>query len=126
MAKDLTQIAQTLQVAGRSAGFMQLRDLLLTNAAELKTEGISLQGLVKMVLEVDRHAMAAEMMSLKTAKGDTPPEWMDYQKYLRGDMSLEEYLSTKPGVKAPVVPDETPTEEQANGNEKRARKAKRF
>lgn len=127
MAKDLTGIAQTLQEKGRTAGFMELRDLLLTQAGALREDGIHLQSIVKMVLEVDRHAMAAELLALKSSKGEAPPEWNEYQKYLRGEITLEEYLSTKPGVKAPQSTDETPNDEQSDGKEqKRPRKATRL
>lgn len=90
---------------------MELRDLLLTQAAQLIQDGISLPSLVKMVLEVDRHAMAAEMMLLKVKAGETPNEWSAYQKYLSGEITLEEYLRNKPGLDvkmrpAPEAPDE--------------------
>lgn len=123
MAKAVSEIVQTLKEAGRSAGFSELRDLLLTEAAALKQDGIGLPTLVKMVLEIDRHAMAAEMMAAKLKGGEAPTEWTSYQQYLSGEITLPEYLAkSKPGIKAPTST--TPTEETTDGVQPQQKRSK--
>lgn len=86
----LSNIPSAIAEEGRVRGFEKLRDLILNFTPE--TVKLGWDKIVKMVLEVDRHALAAMVLEAKSktdVTGQEKTEW--FQKYLRGEIDLDTY-----------------------------------
>lgn len=92
----LANIPGLISEVGRVKGFEALRDLILN----FRPEEVLLpwDKIVKMVLEVDRHALAAMVMEAKAStevKGKEEYEW--FQTYLRGEVEIDTNPATQTG-----------------------------
>ena len=71
---------------GRVKGFEEMRDLVLVNWPAMS----SVMAALKMALELDRHALMAEVALEKTKGGDKDRKWREIQRYLRTGKPLTE------------------------------------
>lgn len=84
-------VPAVMERGGRVAGFEALRDLLLNNWQVLAASyNIPLQGLLKLVLETDRHALFAAISEEKLGDADQSKHkrLKAFQEYLEGETSV--------------------------------------
>lgn len=78
------RIPKVIEKRGRAKGFEKIRDKLLKDWENLSAMTRSPLAVLKTVIEMDRHAMFAEVQQAKASKY-TDEQYEKFQKYLEGD-----------------------------------------
>lgn len=78
-----SEVPVLIREHGRSRGFERLRDIVLEHPLSMGSE--SLLPVLKMVIELDRHALFSEVSEAKARERMDRDAWEKFQEYLRGD-----------------------------------------
>jgi hypothetical protein len=81
------RIPRIIKKKGRAKGFERVRDLVLTNWEMLGAVSNPLAAL-KLVLDVDKHAMFAEVAAEKAKGAFDMQLWSQFQDYLEGKIEI--------------------------------------
>jgi hypothetical protein len=83
----LARIPRIIKKRGRAKGFERIRDLILTNWEMLSAVSNPLAA-IKLVLEVDKHAMFSEVAAEKAKGAFDMQLWSQFQDYLEGKIDI--------------------------------------
>jgi len=86
----LKKIPKVIRRKGRVRGFEALRDKLLTDTEAMLASGLSLYNVIKLVIELDRHALFAGVQEEKQRGKFDTTKYDEMQKYLEGEVQLSE------------------------------------
>lgn len=81
-----SRIPKTIEKRGRAVGFTKIRDKLLKDWEFFSAASRSPLAVLKTVIEMDRHAMFAEVQASKL-DSTSDDRYAKFQKYLEGDDS---------------------------------------
>jgi hypothetical protein len=100
MLKDVPAIMRE----SRIAGFEHLRDRLLTDWEEFISKGVNAYSALKLVIEMDRHALFAQVQADKPKAKHDKDQWQEFQDYLKGkvEVSPDAYgeMEAEPGAES--------------------------
>lgn len=82
-APDFGTVPALIREHGRARGFERLRDLVLERPDGMGTDNFL--AVLKMVIELDRHALFSEVSEAKARDRMDKDAWEKFQEYLRGD-----------------------------------------
>lgn len=82
-----SRIPKTIRKKGRAKGFEKIRDMVLINWEMLSAVSNPL-ATIKLVLEIDKHAMFAEVAAEKAKGSFDKGLWDEYRDYLQGKIEL--------------------------------------
>lgn len=82
----LAEVPDVIRDQGRVAGFEHLRDRMLSDWEKFIKAGVNAYSALKLVIEMDRHAMFAEVQAEKKKGEVDQQKWDWYQKYLQGQV----------------------------------------
>jgi hypothetical protein len=86
---DFSKVIQSLKEKGSAAGFQQLRDFLLENYKDLKSD-MGAGNIVTLAINCDKHSMFARIAEGKAQTKKDQQDLLDFQKYLQGSTSLDD------------------------------------
>ena len=97
----LAEVPGVIAKSGRVAGYEHLRDRLLADWEQFIARGVNPYSALKLVIEMDRHAMFADVQAEKKRGHFHEKMWEDFQSYLRGE------VDAAPDPVVPVEADES-------------------
>lgn len=85
----LAEVPAIIGDKGRVAGFEHLRDRLLSDWETFIARGVNAYSALKLVIEMDRHAMFAEVQARKQQGQFDQQLYADFQDYLHGEPNAD-------------------------------------
>lgn len=89
---DFTAVPVLIREHGRARGFERIRDLVLERPEAMGAD--SLLPVLKLVIELDRHAMFSAVSEAKAQERGDQDAWKKFQEYLHGDEATEGLTKT--------------------------------
>ena len=80
-------VVTTIRDHGRVAGFQLARDVLFSKY-ELFRKSMPAPAVLKLALEMDRHAMMCEVHADRARASADASVWQEYQRYLAGEIDV--------------------------------------
>lgn len=109
------RIPKIIKKKGRAKGFERVRDLVLNNWEMLSALSNPLAA-IKLVLEVDKHAMFSEMAAEKAKGAFDMQLWLKFQDYLDGKLDVPPGAENS-RIEMPGSDGGLALEEDSNGNQ---------
>jgi hypothetical protein len=81
-------VVHTIKRRGAAAGWRRGRDICLRDWETLKEEGMNAYAVLKLAIEMDRHALFTEVAADKTRTRVDAQTYEEYQRYLAGEVDV--------------------------------------
>lgn len=102
-AGRLSHLVTILRQDGRAEGWAAVRDLLFDRYEVLKKE-VPTATLIKLAIDLDKHALFCEMAADKGRLGKDQDAYAWFQSYLRGERDDAPVAGSSGVVSAPLLP----------------------
>lgn len=98
-------VVRTIQKSGAPAGWRKGRDICLRDWESLKDDGMNAYAVLKLAIEMDRHAMFAEVAADKSRNKYDEAAYAEYQRYLGGETENAPAAGVAPSTRGRRVAD---------------------